>query len=320
MILTFCVESSFERGMGHLYRSLRLANDFKKINNQLEIRFILNEDAKSQEIIKSNDFTYYTVKDFYQEGWESDCFNSFQPEIWINDRLNTTLKHVTYIKKNVKKVITFDDRGEGSVSSDVNIAPLIFGDNLCGIKVLQGLPFLVLDSDLKQYQRERCEINNVLVSLGGSDNYGLTELILNIIENFNFNLTIHLGPLNRQEDAIRMKYPRIKIVKNLESLGELFYKNDLLISGGGMLPFEAIATGLPVLCCASEDFEIPVCKHIEENGFGFFVGYRDEISLSSFNKAYLSIKNKIKVISQNELNCMDFDASLRIYKEVFNEK
>ena len=43
--------------------------------------------------------------------------------------------------------------------------------------------------------------------------------------------------------------------KNVKNIYNEFFKNDLLICGGGMTPFEAASTGLPSIVIATEKFE-----------------------------------------------------------------
>lgn len=305
MQIIFCVESSYEKGMGHLFRSMKLA---RALNNQ-NVTFVINDDSISCDILKKNNILYQIVN-FSASNWEENVLSHAGVDVWINDRHDTSLEHSSFILSRAKKLITFDDRGPGAQKADYNICPLIFNESLPGKKVLSGTPYIIVDEELKSFQRKRKVLSKVLVALGGTDNFELTSKILSKIPALSFELSVLLGPHNTQESYIRSSFPQSKLLRNLPSLGTVFHEHDLLISGGGMMPFEALATGLPVICCASETFEKPVCQYIEKESLGYFAGFREDIL--NFNFARILENIKLSDLSSNGMQKVDFNAISRL--------
>ena len=165
MKILFCIESSFERGMGHLFRSLNLADLLHKNNSNIVIRFYLNNDFTSAEKIRERGYTFSAVE-LSDSGWVREALKVFKPDIWINDRLDTSIELAHLIKTCVPKLITFDDRGAGAALADLNIAPLIFNEKLSGKRVIRGLAGLVLPASLRKHRKLRTKCERVLVSMG----------------------------------------------------------------------------------------------------------------------------------------------------------
>ena len=65
--------------------------------------------------------------------------------------------------------------------------------------------------------------------------------------------------------------------RGVPSMIEEFYRHDLAITGGGITPFEANASGLPCVVIANELFEIPVGKELQKLGGSRFAGHHESL-------------------------------------------
>ena len=63
-----------------------------------------------------------------------------------------------------------------------------------GKKILQGIEYLILNKEIDQYKKLRTKADQILVTLGGSDTYGVTLHVLKILKKYNIHATIHIGP------------------------------------------------------------------------------------------------------------------------------
>ena len=63
---------------------------------------------------------------------------------------------------------------------------------------------------------------------------------------------------------------------------EEYSHHDLAITGGGITPFEANASGLPCVVIANELFEIPVGIALQKLGGSLFVGHHESLLLPLF--------------------------------------
>ena len=313
-MFAICVEASHNKGMGHLFRMLNFAQYLEKQNEKFI--FIINDNDKTKDILKSNNMVFEIVDlENFDNNWEKNIIAKYKILYWINDRLSTNLLHTLNIKKSNIKLITLDDLGSGAKDSDINICGLFFKkDKLEGKKILKGTNYLILNDEINKYKKERLVINNILVTLGGSDTYGVTIKVLKLLKKYNLKATIHIGPsfahLEELEKELTSNY---KVITYVPSLIEEFGKYDLAITGGGVTPFEANASGLPCLIIANEFFEIPNGKFLDESKSSKFLGHYNNPNESIFSNLN---KLDIKSMSKNGLKILNTQAVELIYKEI----
>ncbi len=286
-----CIESSHIRGMGHLFRSLTLADALTKKGHK--VVFVMNEHAASQTILCERGYEPITVDlQDTKNNWEAEIAKCTGARVWINDRLDTHAAHTQRVKDGGLKLVTFDDRGSGAELADLHIAALHFDATpLAGKKLLQGADYLLLNPLIAKFQRTRTEERSLLVTLGGSDTYGVTIKILRLLKTLRKKATIVIGPAFMHHDELSAALTSdFNFKHGVPSMIEEMWQHDLAITGGGMTPFEAGASGLPCIVIANETFEIPVSKALEKLGSSVFAGHHEQLDESVF-KRELPIQN-----------------------------
>ncbi len=285
-IFGLCVESSHKRGMGHLFRMLNLAEAIKSKNARQVI--LINNDAGSIALLEERKASFETVKlGDLSSDWETAAINKYRINTWINDRLDTDIRHSKNVKKNGIKLVSFDDRGSGADMADVNFGslPNNFGYKLAGKKVFAGLEYLVLNKEIDRFKRERSGMKKMLICLGGSDTYGVTVKVVGILKKMKISADIVTGPCFRHMEELKKEaggdYP---INKSPVSLVGEFFGYDLAVTGGGITPFEANASGLPCIIIANEKHEIDNGVFLEKFGSSVFAGYHTNIDGRIFEK------------------------------------
>jgi spore coat polysaccharide biosynthesis predicted glycosyltransferase SpsG len=269
--------------MGHLFRALNLADGFRE--RGWPLIFLVNSDGAAAHNIEARGYRYEFVPLGTPNGWELEAVRRLGIRLWINDRLNTDIDHARRLKSVGLPLVTFDDRGEGARLADVNVAALVFDQegSLPGARVLRGPEFLILDPEIARYRRVRKHIGSTVVTMGGSDTYGVTVKVVRQMATMGKSATVVLGPSFADEDALlEVATPAFEIKRNVPSLIAELGRHDLAITGGGITPFEAAASGLPCIVIASEDFEIPVGRALESIGAARFAGYHEAIDWDLF--------------------------------------
>jgi spore coat polysaccharide biosynthesis predicted glycosyltransferase SpsG len=313
-MFAICIESSHAKGMGHLFRMLNFAT-YLETKNQ-DFIFLINDNEKTKEILKSNKYEYEIVSlDDEINNWETDLIKKYNIKYWINDRLDTNEIHAKNIIKNKIKLITFDDLGSAARLSNINVCGLFFhNDNLEGQKILKGIDYLILNTEIDKFKKERTELNSIIVSLGGSDTYGVTIKVLKLLKKHNIKATLHVGPSFEHQNELNKELTNdFKVVHFIPSLIEEFSKYDLAITGGGVTPFEANASGLPCLIIANETFEVPNGEFLSSIGSSAFLGFHENIDEGIFKNLD---KLNIAQMSQNGLLKLSTKAIEKIYKEI----
>jgi spore coat polysaccharide biosynthesis predicted glycosyltransferase SpsG len=282
-----CIEASHAKGMGHLYRSIRLA---RVLSSQgAACHFVVNPDDTALQLLQAEGVTASVCPvDVPEEsGWEPSVLSAIQPDaghsLWVNDRLDTTAKHAHAVHSAGVKLVSFDDSGEGGHEADA-----LFLTMPCsyGVKTPRhghryaGLEFLVLDPILKHFakQRQHTLDPRILVSMGGSDTFGATIAVTRQLKDLDLPATIVTGPAfahQQQLQALLDEAPDLFVHKTyVPSLYEEFAAHDALVCAGGMTLFEAGATGLPAFVVATEPHEEANAQYAMEQGFAFWIGKR----------------------------------------------
>jgi len=284
-MFALCIESSHARGMGHFYRALNLADGLA--NAGLAYTIYLNDHAPSRQILAERDVPHRLVnlEDFTGK-WEASLIRQDGITLWLNDRLDTDVRHAKKIKVAGIPLVTFDDRGTGAALADLHIAALAFDaqERLGGKKLLRGADYLILNPQISGYTRLRKQLGSILVTLGGSDTYGVTVKAVRLLNEMRLKATIVVGPafmhMGKLDEVLTRGFT---LKRNVPSLIEEFHRHDLAITGGGITPFEANASGLPCVVIANELFEIPVGKELQRLGGSLFAGHHESLKSSLFN-------------------------------------
>lgn len=284
-MFALCIESSHARGMGHFYRALNLADGLAKAG--LPYTFYLNDHAPSRKILDERGVPHRVVdlEDFTGE-WEAALIRRDGITLWVNDRLDTDVRHAEKIKATGIPLVTFDDRGTGAAQADLHIAALTFDaqERLAGTKLLRGSEYLILNPQITDYTRLRKQLSSILVTLGGSDTYGVTVKVVQMLKELGLTATIVAGPAFLHMDMLdEVLTGGFVLKRGVPSLIEEFYRHDLAITGGGITPFEANASGLPCVVIANELFEIPVGMALQKLGGSLFAGYHESLSSPLFS-------------------------------------
>jgi spore coat polysaccharide biosynthesis predicted glycosyltransferase SpsG len=299
--------------MGHVFRGLNLADALRK--EGLDCFFVINNDQRSIEIIQSRNFIFEVVCSYDDSTWEAGIIQRRGVCVWVNDRLNTSERHATALKELNIGMVTFDDLGYGARWADLHVAALpgIYKKNiLAGNKILTGTDYLILNPEIRHHRRVRKNIEKILVSLGGSDTYGVTVTVARILKQLGITPTILLGPnfQHRQELSVEID-GGFCIKEAVPSMILELAKYDLAITGGGITPFEANALGLPCIIIANEVHEIENAEYLESLGCSLFAGYYEQLRPEVFTTDL-----DIETMSNNGLTRVPCDGAAKIAQEI----
>lgn len=315
-MFALCIESSHERGMGHLYRMLNFSMTLKESN--IPFKFYVNDDEVAMNLLRYHNlgFSIVPLRDFCSE-WEKEIVKNDAITLWINDRLNTEVGHAERVKREGIPLVTFDDRGSGASVSDLNIAALAFENvNLLeGKKVLHGVDYLILNPEISNFSKLRTRIDSIIITMGGSDTHGVTLKVAKHLLSRNLKATIILGPSFSHHKELEEISSTVKILHGVPSLIEEFSRHDLAITGGGVTPFEACASGLPCIVIANEDFEVQNGRALERMGSSYFAGHHSQVDLS-----ILDCEIDIESMSRIGMEKVSLNGRQRVLKEILELK
>ncbi len=280
-----CVECSHQRGMGNLFRSLNLAGWLSRHNQ--EYILLVNEDEKTTAYLQGRGIAHeYADLWDYTSGWEQEVIERHQVDTWINDRQDTALMHTEKVKESKVRLCSFDDMGSGARLNDMNFCAMRFEnlDSIPGQRVYTGIEYLVLNPEIGKYRRQREKLRDIVVSLGGSDTYGVTVRVAGYLKRMGLKATIITGPCFEDGEELQRvtEGSNLEIKNSVPSLAEEFSHHDFAITGGGVTSFEACASGLPCMVIANEPHEMQVGRFLENNGCARYAGYYPEVTYEAF--------------------------------------
>ncbi|HTL61918.1 MAG TPA: hypothetical protein VL261_09750 [Nitrospira sp.] len=271
--------------MGHLFRVLNLTKLMRR--RGIPHVVLANNDPSVAEVLQRAQCPFDLIPLGGPTGWETAVIRKHSVTTWIDDRLDTERCHAETVKACGVRLVTFDDRGSGSELADVHFAALAFdaSEQLGGQLVCRGLEYLILDPAIERYRKPRTKIKRVVVSLGGSDTYGITVRLVRFLVPKSWQVRVIMGPAYADEEALRTIVPsHFELKRNVPSLAEEFSAFDLAVTGGGMTPFEANAAGLPCIVVAAEQWEIANARYLASIGSSVFAGYRHSIDETVFDQ------------------------------------
>lgn len=304
-MVVISIECSHKRGMGHFYRALNIYEYLQCKGERVLI--VLNSDVSAIQIISKAQILYKVVEyEDRESNWEQKLIEEYQVNLWILDKFETGIEMAAHIKNAGVILAAIDDCGEGASLVDLHFCSMLFCD-IQGKHIFSGLEYMVLNPQIADYRRQRTGLKRIIVTLGGSDTYGVTVEVLRMLKAKGIRADIVIG-LDFQHKRMlnRELTPDYAVYENVPSLITKFYEYDLAITGGGVTCFEANASGLPCIIIANEPHEVMTGKYLAQFGGAKFAGYYKEISEKDLDITGLHIEEMSKAAMQTiPLNGLD---------------
>lgn len=312
-MIAICIEASHARGLGHLFKAVHLSEFLREKREPFVV--LVNDDPKAASVLEEHGIPWRSVPlADTSSDWEAQLIRELGIEVWLNDRLDTDLKHAERVKRHGVKLVTVDDRGTGAALADLHFAPLLFTGStaLGGKKVLTGHKYLILSREIDRYKRVRDRVGSIVVTLGGSDTYGVTLKVVKILKGLGRGATIVTGPsFGHRGELEKLLDQRFSVKSAVPSLVAEFSLHDLAVTGGGVTPFEANASGLPCIVVANELHEIPIARHLEELGSSVFAGYHTGI-----DEAVFARELDLAAMSRAGMAQISGEGAKEVYREI----
>lgn len=310
-MIIICIESSHQRGMGHFYRALNILEYFKRVNERALV--VINQDKASVQILDDKKIPYEVV-DYTDtaSNWEKDIIQKNRADVWFIDKFQTGLELAEHVKETGIILAAIDDCGLGAELVDLHFCAMLFR-NIKGKRIFAGKEYVILNPEIARYRKQRTEMKKLLVTLGGSDTYGVTVKVVEILKKHGQSADIVIGPNFRHRDMLEKEIDsRFTIYNIVPSLIEKFYDYDLAITGGGITCFEANASGLPCIIIANELHEIAIGRYLASFKGAKFAGYYQDIADEDIDIGGIDVRE----MSMAALQAVPLNGMENIYKAI----
>ncbi len=266
--IIFRTVGKMQLGMGHVYRCLTLA--YKLTGHEILFVADSGSDLGISRIREAN-FPIRSVKD---EAEFEQLLKEEQPDILINDILDTTEEYMTMVIKYCKRVINFEDVGSGAKYADAVINALYEKGDKLHNEYYGSKYFCIRDEFLEEHPREFSEtVENILVIFGGADPSDLTGRLYDIckvLHDKHPSVKFHflLGFAYPHKDRIVTdEEHQIYVHSDVKRVSSYMNKMDLAITSQGRTVYELASMGVPSIVLAQNEREAEHVFAGIQNGF-----------------------------------------------------
>ncbi len=256
-------------GMGHIYRCLSLA--YKLIAH--EVMFVTDSNSEMGiEKLKSSFFPYEVIND--NSDFEK-VLKSWQPDIVVNDILDTDEEIVKLERRYAKRIVNFEDVGPGAYLADAVINALYENHPDKPGNVYEGSDyFFIRDEFLEENPKEFSEeCRNVMIMFGGADPSDLTGRLYAICQSLHDiapDVEFHFitGFAYEKKDSIKdLPEKNIYVHNDVKRVSLFMKKADLAVTSQGRTIYELASMGVPAIVLAQNDREAQHVFAGIQNGF-----------------------------------------------------
>ena len=233
------IVNAFEEiGTGNMNRCLTIAS--KLVFN--DVVFFLDE-AHPLGIDMVNSYNYkYTIYDGFDNLF--DKLEEYNPEIVINDILDTNSEYILNLKSKGYFVVNFEDLGTGSEFADVVFDDL-YEHDLSQKNIFTSYKYYILRDEF-YFQPQKIitnAVNNVLIAFPGTDPNNLTEKVINAILSTNYegrvNVIVGIGYPDKEGLVAKIESnPSVQVYTNVSNISEFMFKADIIFTSSGRLMYD----------------------------------------------------------------------------------
>lgn len=272
---------------GHVMRCLSIAEAAR--DNGVEAIFIL-ADEQAQDLIQSKGFRTIALNSTWNDLEKElpdllDLIAKENIEKLLVDSYYVTEKYLATLNK-VTSVAYIDDLNSFHYPVDTLIAyanywkKMNYEENYPGTKLLLGCSYVPLR---KEFQNQnlppkliREKVENLLILTGGSDNWGISENILDHLPLEQYqNINVICGRYYEQFDYLKTRYrncTNVHLHKAVDNIIDYMLDADWAVSAGGTTLYELCATGTPTITYSFADNQLDNVKQFAEDGIMQYVG------------------------------------------------
>ena len=293
------VNGNNERGTGHIYRALEIADEFYC---KPDIYYDINQT--NPKLFGETTHTLIPVNGI------ADLFQKIKKKnysIFINDILTTSIDYMIGLKSVLPnaKIINFEDDGEGILKADLVFNALYYDSDLP--HVYAGENYYICSKTFLFYDPIiiNKNVKNVLITFGGADPQNYSDRVLKIIsksEYKKYNFIVVLGKAkNNVDELLKYNCNNIQVVHDVRNMPELMSKCDIAMTSRGRTGYELALLGIPSIAMAQNKREEKHGFVSNENGFSYIgLNPSDEI-IEGTLKMYLELSQESRQELQNKL-------------------
>lgn len=283
--LLFIVSGYPEIGLGHVQNALAVANELVRH----EVRFLV--DARSDLAAEVLTAHHYDVIRPSSDDLVGEAI-ALEPDVVINDRLDTRAVETKRLHDAGIRVISFEDLGDGARDADL-VINAIYPEAEPRPAHHVGAMYFLARPEFRAVDPRPVEdvARRVLVTFGGVDPANLTARV-----------TRAIGPAARERDIVidvvlgrgyaneppSAAPPDLIVDRAVSDMAERIAAADIVFTSAGRTIFEIACIGTPAIVVAQNPRELTHTFASEEHGFRH-LGLGAEVTDEAIRQAFIDL-------------------------------
>ena len=297
----FRADANHNVGMGHVMRTLSIANAFVSAGNS--VRFVLADDTV-REFVESKGYETAVFHSDYRHMDDELTYwlqQDLTADYLIVDSYYVTESYLSSLKQWVNKaggkLVYIDDVLSFPYPADILIDYGVYASisdykNLYNNskveepKFILGASYTPLREMFRgiEYRSQPETVHNILITTGGSDELHIALAILRcLLDDYSLNKdertarVYHflLGSMNTDKveiERVASNVEWMRIHENVSDMRSLIQSMDLVISAAGSTLYEIAACGVPLITYSLADNQIPGGEAFQRLGLAEYIG------------------------------------------------
>ncbi len=266
--IIFRVDGYKKLGMGHIYNCITMA--YSLLGHQI----MLLTKATAQDGLDKIKESKIPYKIFHRDEDIDKIIDEFQPDIWVNDCLDTSKSYILRLKKKVPRVVTIEDKGDGIYVADAVINAM-YETSVAVSHVYSGYKYVCLRDEFQIATPKSFSevVENVIIMFGGTDPTNLNKIVYEGLvkkggmKNIKFYFITGIGYDNRANGIIEREDLNIFVCPNVPSVTKYMKLADFALTSQGRTIFELTSMRVPAIVLSQNEREVQHAFANMEHGF-----------------------------------------------------
>lgn len=274
--VTFWTEGGPSVGMGHVMRCINIAHALE--SEELPLHFLVNNERPVLDRLNSEALFHITYPITGRHA------GHLTGGVVVIDTKRDVCEQVHALKDEGKKVVLIDNVSSGEADAVVMPTPIYRGGDARNL--LSGNEYIIIGENFRRARDGKrpghSQPLRVLVTMGGSDPFNLTELALKGLYGVEgIEVTVVIGPAFRTGGALEEFMAgcggRFRFLHNVNDLAPLMKESHLAFTAMGTTVFELAYMGVPSLLIGNYESDREDLASVERLGISRSLGYQTEV-------------------------------------------
>lgn len=305
MRVYFIAHGNDKVGMGHIMRTLSLAEAFRECGHDVSffsrykqgLDIITNKGFDVKKLPEQNSdierpgFFYGSQEELERDPDVISDELAEQPDIIVLDSYNVTALYLERLRNLTKCLVYIDDLNAFSYPVDILINGTASADEMGyeemqEAKLLLGVKYNLLRKEFKEIAKRdvKRSISDIIITTGNSDPLHMTEKLLRCLmyekkfSTHQYHVIVGTGfEKNIWMDKEIAENRHIFLYDKPSNMPEIMLKCDMAVAAGGSTLYELAACGVPAVVFAYADNQLAQIKALEKKGLLRYIGRYNEV-------------------------------------------